>query len=333
MQDLTNSEIERQNILNNKYAVEEIQDAIGIKGIIFENQYRFTIKQVADFFQIKELTVKRYLDKHSKELKTNGYEVLTGERLSVLKKGLVGIFKDTSKINSLGVFNFRAFLNLSMLLTDGERAKDLRKIILDIVIDVMNKRTGGNTKYINFTDRSLILHLFENENHRREFTNALKYYVDMGNVKYPIYTNKIYQEIFKEKAQEYRNVLRLNNKENVRNTMYSQVIKLITSFEIGLADEIKETFEELGRKLSPLELDNIINKFVKKRYWQPLLKDARVKMASRDNHFRNAKHDKLLDYIGPVSEDDFSKFLSERKDLLKEVIKENTDVFKRLRDK
>lgn len=40
----------------------------------------------------------------------------------------------------LGVFNFRAFLNLGMLLTESEKAKTLRSVVLDIVLDTINKR-------------------------------------------------------------------------------------------------------------------------------------------------------------------------------------------------
>jgi hypothetical protein len=36
-----------------------------------------------------------------------------------------------------------------MLLTESEKAKVLRNMILDIVIDVINQKTGGATKYIN----------------------------------------------------------------------------------------------------------------------------------------------------------------------------------------
>lgn len=52
------------------------------------------------------------------------------------------------KSPQLGLFNFRAFLNLGMLLTESEKAKSLRSIILDIALDTINKRTGGSTKYI-----------------------------------------------------------------------------------------------------------------------------------------------------------------------------------------
>ena len=39
--DLTNSAVVRQNVLNNTYAVEEIQKAVGIRGVMLEQSYRF----------------------------------------------------------------------------------------------------------------------------------------------------------------------------------------------------------------------------------------------------------------------------------------------------
>ena len=48
--DLTVSEIERQNILNNAYALAEIEKGIGIKGIPFEGKTVLLKEQVASFF-------------------------------------------------------------------------------------------------------------------------------------------------------------------------------------------------------------------------------------------------------------------------------------------
>ena len=79
--DLTNSAIVRQNVLNNTYAVEEIQKAVGIRGVLFERAYRFLKKQLADFYGVTERTVENCLEKNDKELARNGYEVLRGKRL------------------------------------------------------------------------------------------------------------------------------------------------------------------------------------------------------------------------------------------------------------
>ena len=45
-------------------------------------------------------------------------------------------------IKQLGIFNFRALLNIGMLLTESEKAKVLRSKILDIVIDNLNQIQG-----------------------------------------------------------------------------------------------------------------------------------------------------------------------------------------------
>lgn len=44
MNDLTVSNIERQNVLNNKYAVAKIKDNLGVTAMDFEGQYLFTKK-------------------------------------------------------------------------------------------------------------------------------------------------------------------------------------------------------------------------------------------------------------------------------------------------
>lgn len=43
-----------------------------------------------------------------------------------------------------------------MLLTESEKAKQLRTRILDIVIATINRRAGGGTKYINWRDRDYL---------------------------------------------------------------------------------------------------------------------------------------------------------------------------------
>lgn len=48
--DLTTSEIYRQNILNNHYALQEVQTAIGLQGVVFEGEIKFTRQQLASFF-------------------------------------------------------------------------------------------------------------------------------------------------------------------------------------------------------------------------------------------------------------------------------------------
>ncbi len=45
MKDLTNSNIDRQNILNNRFAIMRIQEYIGLPCMLFKDEYRFTKKK------------------------------------------------------------------------------------------------------------------------------------------------------------------------------------------------------------------------------------------------------------------------------------------------
>ncbi len=96
--DLTSSDIHRQNILNNPYAVQEIEKAFQVRGIPFEGKTVLLREQVEDFLRS----------------------------------------------------------------------------------------------------------WFEEGQYRRQFTDALRDCVDLGNAKYPLYTDLIYVSIFREKAREYR---------------------------------------------------------------------------------------------------------------------------------
>ncbi len=130
--------------------------------------------------------------------------------------------------------------------------------ILDIVIDTINQRTGGGTKYINQRDEDFIFAYFQEENYRKDFTDALRDFVAMGNFKYPLYTDKIYVSIFREKAQEYRKVLRLHKEDNVRDTFYAEILDLVASYEYGFAKVLEEAFGKKGRKLTSWEVDELL---------------------------------------------------------------------------
>jgi len=88
--DLTVSQIDRQNILNNPYALQEIEKAARIKGIPFEGKTVVLKEQVASFFEVTPRTIDNYIEKFSDELRQNGYEVLRGKRLKKLKLAVIG---------------------------------------------------------------------------------------------------------------------------------------------------------------------------------------------------------------------------------------------------
>lgn len=337
--DLTNSKIDRQNILNNNYAVSEIEKACNVEGLLFEDKIVFTKEQVAQFYEIDIRTLERYLEVYGDEFKSNGYDILKGKRLKDFIKKYneevadINVGELASSIPSLAIFDFRAFLNVGMLLVESEKARIIRQNILDIVIDTINVKTGGATKYINQRDEDFLNSWFDEENYRREFTDALNNCVAMGNIKYAIYTDKIYESIFREKAAEYRSVLKLEKKDKTRDTFYSEVLDLIASYETGLAEVITNKYNELGRLLTPYETDELFSNFEKQSLYKPLISKVRVKMASRDFAFRDALHIKLQNYITPLEAKEYERFLGEKSRDLKERLEEAKDVFERLKER
>ena len=59
----------------------------------------------------------------------------------------------------------------------------------------------------------------------------------------------------------------------------------------------------------------------------------RSKIATRDYTLRDAIHDKLEAYIQAMPEADYERFLGEKSKDLEDRIKQELDVYKRLRDR
>ncbi|WP_317913914.1 DNA-binding protein [Carnobacterium maltaromaticum] len=258
---LSESRLERQNILNNKIAMKEAESIFSLSGIEMDGVIYYTRQQIVSFFDVDIRTIERVTEDNKVELEANGLQMLSGKKLKEFKIKAADVtdIDVGHKVVNLSISSFRTLLNYAMLLQNSEQAKIVRSTILDIVIDVMNKKVGGNTKYINQRDEDYIQSVFINENYRKQYTDALKDYLDMGQAKYALYTDKIYQEIFKERAKEYKTILKLNKNDRVRETMYSEIIDLVSAYESGLAECMKKKYIEKGnKKITPQELNKRI---------------------------------------------------------------------------
>ncbi len=334
--DLTNSAIDRQNVLNNQYALVKAEEYLALGGTAFAGETVFTKAQIVALFNISDATVERYLATHDDELRLNGYTVLKGTKLKNFK-GLVDVslIGEGNKAPALGIFSFRAVLNLAMLLTESDRAQAIRTRMLDIVMDVLAERAGGHTRFINQRDEAYLPAAYQEFSYRKIFTNALRDCLEMGNIKYGIYTDRIYQVVFKERSKEYKKILNLAEKDNPRETMYAEVLQAIASIENGLANQMVEKSSTLKRKLVPKELDEMIAGVERNPYLAPQLDAARTRMASRDLHFRDALHQKLESYVQCVPIADFERFLGETSQSLESRLSDpkTLEVFKRLKDR
>lgn len=338
-QDLTTSSVARQNVLNNRYALAYLEEHLALGGLRYKEQTIFTKAQVAEILAVDERTIDRYLKSHGDELKENGYQILKGKPLKDMKLAYVD---DTNVVDiidpkapSLGVFSFRAILNIAMLVTESDRAKAIRSRMLDIVLDVVAQKAGGHTKYINQRDQNYLPAAYQEDSYRKQFTDALRDCLDMGDYKYAVYTDKIYKAVFCENATEYKKVLKLASKDKTRDTMYAEVLTAIASFEHGLAVQLRQESEKLDRKLKPKEFDLLISQAEQNPFLRPSIEEARTRMASRDLGFRDALHHKLESYIQSVPEGDFERFLGEKSRSLEEQLSDTQtlEVLKRLKDR
>lgn len=312
-QDLTTSQIDRQNILNNKYALQTIQQNLDIEFVNFKGTLYVTKQQAADFYGVDIRTVTNCLNANEAELKFNGYKLLQGNELKEFKLQFGEEISFPTKTTVLGVFDFRSFLNLGMLLTTSEKAKKLRAMMLDVVIATINAKTGGGTTYINWRDRDFLPAAIQEEDYHKKFTSAVKACVS-GNAtgKYGEITNMVYKAVFCEHADEYRALLKLKPTDNVRRTLYTEVLRVISSFENALADSIRKKVEELERKVSMSEVQRMVNDIAGTPLMEPFMYEARQKMASRDQGFRNVTHEELIGYMKALSPEEFDRFLGDK---------------------
>lgn len=333
MKDLTVSNIERQNVLNNRYAIESIQKRLDISGMLFDGEYRFTKKMVADYYAVDSSTIDRCLASNGDELKHNGYVLCKGKSLKELKLQFAHLINEASRTTQIGLFNFRAFLNVGMLLTESEKAKEVRSTILDIVIASINQKTGGGTKYINRRDINYIPAAIAEENYRKNLTSAINQCVDGHHTrKYAQITDFIYRAVFKENAKEYREILSLDSNDNVRHTLYAEVLLVISSFENGVGAAIRNRYNERhGVKLSVEEVGQIVNELAEHPMQKPYLNDARTKMASRDFSFREAYHGNIAEYLKAVTPEEFERFIGDKSVDFDHILAENKDVLRRLK--
>lgn len=332
MKELPDSAIERQNILNNRFAVENVQKALNFTGMLFEGEYRYTKKMVADFYEVDLSTVNRYLAKYDDELKCNGYILCKGKSLKMFKSQFGHLIDETTKTTILGLFNFRAMLNLGMLLLESERARLVRSLILDIVLDTINSRAGGGTKYINRRDVNYLSAAISEENYRKKLTSTICACVSgHKTMKYAQVTDLIYKAVFRENAREYREILRLNSKDSVKNTLYAEVLLVVSSFENGVAEAIRRQYVNSHKLLSVDDVQLLIEEIAESPMQKPYIADARSKMASRDLSFRNAYHGNIEEYLRAVTPDEFERFIGDKSIDFEAILEDNKDVLRRLK--
>lgn len=130
MDEIKSTRIERQNILNNKMVLNNIQKEFDLNGFLYNDVFYYTNSQLATFFKVDTRTIERIIESHRDELEENGYTTLKGSKLADFKKNYTSYGTDIDvgtigKTSILSVSTFRTLLNFAMLLTNSDVAKFL----------------------------------------------------------------------------------------------------------------------------------------------------------------------------------------------------------------
>jgi hypothetical protein len=107
--DLTASQIERQNVLNNTVALPRIQEALEIEALEFQGVYYVTKQMAADYYGVELRTIENCLADNEEELRHNGYRLWKGNSLKEFKLHFAPEKDFGSKTTQLELFDFRPF--------------------------------------------------------------------------------------------------------------------------------------------------------------------------------------------------------------------------------
>ena len=123
----------------------------------------------------------------------------------------------------------------------------------------------------------------------------------------------------------------LDKEDNVRHTLYAEVLLVVSSFENGVGFQIQKVALNRNKQLTLEEVSEIVNQLANAPSQQPYLNDARTKMASRDFGFRNAYHGNIAEYLKAISPEEFEKFIGSESIDFDQILEDNKDVLKRLK--
>ena len=104
--DLTNSQLDRQNILNNEIAVNEVWDTLEIRAVHWNNGYFLTKDMVSSYFQVDIRTIERYINSNSDELLANGMQTLRGKHLAEFIDAYNAEFATLMSVTKSGILLF-----------------------------------------------------------------------------------------------------------------------------------------------------------------------------------------------------------------------------------
>ena len=329
---LTNSYRDRKSILNNYYLLQKIEYHFNFEqffyyGCLIEGSLLMTKRRVSGLLDTHKDIVDRYIAIHIEELKQSGYEVLTGKTLNKFREkcsrevmfhdlNVYGYDKRNSLIAELEIFTFKAWLNMAMLLPEGEKTRFVRSRVLNIVIDIAAEKEGCRVKHIDRQIQYELLEVYREYNAcTQEFKNATQQYLklDRTSTLYPygkprisqydrfaLYYDNIYQLVFGNIYGSVKQTLILHWDSKKKNwtkpdrersfsciptgskllkAIYHEIYRAMNSIEQGIAKKLEFISTTEDRKLEIKELNKIVSSLEQDAEFIPLIQEARTKLA------------------------------------------------------
>lgn len=205
---------------------------------------RSTIKQVAEYYDVNEKTIKRIMAKNKTEFSEDGIKIVNNSEASGL---FVGDMDVPSKTRRLTLLPKRATLRIGMLLTESPVASLVRNYLL-------------NLEEISSTEQkewSLERELSKAK--RRTMTDAIRDYIaDSPNKhwKYKHFTDLVYKKALGASAKELRFERCAKDNDLLRDKLSRHELEAIEKAEVFVAGMVMAgyTYDEIKTKINRVSL-------------------------------------------------------------------------------
>ena len=129
--ELLENKTEREKLIERTEVLDKVK-----KVILLPYGECMTRKQVAEYYEVQEETIKKLATRHKEELISNGMTQLEKDNLIDFKSHFDGETLSLTKLNKanrvLNIFTRRAILNVGMLLDDDGIARQIRSSLLNM---------------------------------------------------------------------------------------------------------------------------------------------------------------------------------------------------------
>ncbi len=226
-----------------------------------------TTEMVAEYYGVPESTIRAVVFDHEEELLSDGYNVVKGDGLKVLKGKLLEATNLSSKIKyarQIAIFPRRAILRVGMLLRDSEVAKQIRTYLLNVeeISSTEQKREARKSSWTSEEEMTILNAVLTSVNNGGTLNEGLIKASKMINKKYSTVAGRWHYKVRnfadKDVLEKIRNNIgRSNKKEVITQPDYPSM---------ELAYQIDKVYRENGKLKNEVESLRKMNKLMKEKY-------------------------------------------------------------------